>query len=66
MISVLGLPLETALEKLEAAGVGNIHITRYSAPRAKDTRGTLRVIQQSEDASELTVCVFHDTPGETE
>ena len=66
MISVLGLPLETALEKLSAAGAGNILITRYSAPRAKDTRGNLRVVKENSDRTHLFVCAFDDTPEETE
>ena len=58
MINVLGLPLEEALEKLSAAGVGNILTERYAAPRAKDARGTLRVVRQNEDGTFLTVCAF--------
>ena len=63
MMRVLGLPLETALELLSKEGAGNILITRYTAPRA-DTRGTLRVVKENADRTHLTVCAFHDTPGE--
>ena len=66
MMSVLGLLLEKALETLSAEGAGNILITRYSAPRATDTRGTLRVVQENKEHTHLTVCAFRDTPGENQ
>ena len=64
MTSVLGLPLKTALELLEQEGVCDILITRYSAPRATDTRATLRVVKENEDRTCLTVCAFGDASGE--
>ena len=64
MMSVLGMKLTCALEQLSAAGAGNILVTKYVSPRAKDTRGTLRVVQENEDRTHLIVCAFHDTPGE--
>ncbi|MBQ6645462.1 MAG: hypothetical protein IJM56_02145 [Clostridia bacterium] len=64
MMSVLGLPLKTALDLLSSEGAGNLLITRYDAPRAKDPRGTLRVVKENEDRTHLTVCAFQDAPGE--
>ncbi len=62
MMSVLGLPLELALERLNAAGVGDIIISRTCAPRAKEARGSLRVIKQNEDGTRLLVAAFADKP----
>ena len=60
MTDILGLPLEKALDVLKQEGAGDITIIRYAAPRAKDTRGTLRVVRAEKDNTVLTVCAFKD------
>lgn len=55
--SMLGLPLEEALRRLDALGVEPT-VTESCAPRRNPGEGALRVVRQSEDGSELTVCAF--------
>ena len=60
MTEVLGLPLDLALDRLGKSGIDDIEIQRCDAPRAKNTRGTLRVVRVRDAGRTLTVCAFRD------
>lgn len=66
MISVLGLPLDEALRVLTENGITGSTANEYAAPRGGITRGTLRVIRESEDRLTLTVCRFADDACENQ
>ena len=55
MMSVLGLPLENALNLLNSP---DICVEEIKPPRGECPRGTLRVVRQTE--TRLTVCRFPD------
>lgn len=46
--SVLGLPLDVALERLAAAGQAQPTVEYTRAPRGEARQGTLRVVRQGE------------------
>lgn len=58
MTSVLGLPLEEAIRRMEAAGV-HPEIVR-TAGRRETAEGTERVVRVSENGRRLTVARFPD------
>ena len=60
MTEVLGLPLDLALDRLGKSGIDDIEIQRCDAPRAKNTRGTLRVVRVRDGGKLLTVSLFPD------
>ena len=60
MTSLLGLPLDQALDALKKSGVTDVKIERYFAPRGEHTRGTLRVVRVRDAGRTLTVCAFRD------
>ncbi|MBQ3078477.1 MAG: hypothetical protein IJC48_00575 [Clostridia bacterium] len=66
MTQILGLPLEEALERLNAAGIDPIEITSVSAPRGSMPRGSLRVVRVKENGRFLTIARFNDSVEETE
>ena len=54
---VLGLPLEEALLRLEAAGI-HPDVEQSRAPRRPDGMGALRVVRTQSGGRRLTVCAF--------
>ncbi|HML46203.1 MAG TPA: hypothetical protein PKE04_05575 [Clostridia bacterium] len=67
MNELLGLPLEAALQKLEAAGISPVRVIRSFAPRRQDGMGHWRVVRVREEGRALVVCAFVDeiqTPQE--
>ena len=59
--SVLGLPLDKAVELLRAANVEGIDIKEISAPRGYTPRGTLRVVRIENGGKTITCARFPDT-----
>ena len=55
--SVLGLPLEEALQRLEAVGI-HPSVEETRAPRRPEGVGVFRVVRVSHDSQKLTVCGF--------
>ena len=60
MNGLLGLPLEAALRRLEAAGVSPVRVIRSRAPRRQDGLGHWRVVRVREGGRALVVCAFMD------
>ena len=60
MTNLLGLPLQSALKRLADTQNDAIVVTRYTAPRDKNARGTLRVVKAEDSGRRLTVCLFND------
>ncbi len=58
--SVLGMPLDAALESLRAQGIAPKTISEVNAPRGSITRGTLRVVRISDGGEALTCARFPD------
>ena len=63
--SVLGLPLEKAMELLKAANVEGIDIKEISAPRGYSPRGTLRVVRTQNGGKIITCARVPDTIKES-
>lgn len=61
ILSVLGLPLESALRMLKAADVEVTDIKEISAPRGNTPRGTLRVVRVENGGKIITCARFPDT-----
>ncbi len=59
--SVLGLPLDKAIELLRAAKVEVTDIKEISAPRGNTPRGTLRVVRIENGGKIVTCARFPDT-----
>ena len=64
MTSVVGMPLQAALDRLEKEGVFP-DIVRTAGPREWE-KGTERVIRVSRDGRRLTVARFRDVAGAEE
>ncbi len=60
MTSVLGMPLDAALKKLAESGITDAAVKRCDAPRARASRGTLRIVAEKDGGRALTVCLFPD------
>ena len=63
---ILGLPLESAVSRLRAAGIEPIDITEINAPRGETPRGNLRVVRVQNGGKKLTCARFPDTLKEEE
>ena len=61
MKSLLGLPLQSALDVLKEANVEEIDIKEISAPRGYTPRGTLRVVRVEKGGKIITCARFPDT-----
>ena len=59
MTDLLGLPLETALERLKSEGISP-RVVVSGNPR-REGSGRPRVVRVSPDGSELAVCLFPDS-----
>ena len=58
--SLKGLPLETALRRLESEGLTDIQIIETVPPRGNAPRGNLRVVRARDGGRTLTVARFPD------
>ena len=62
--SLKGLPLETALRRLESEGLTDIQIIETVPPRGNAPRGNLRVVRAKNGGQRLTVARFPDDVSE--
>ena len=60
-LSLLGLPVPLALERLAAAGITGVKLIKTVPPGKPDKPGTLRVIAVRSGGKELVVSPFQDS-----